>query len=489
MARPSVLQENFSGGFKRDFPRESMPGNAVYDMVDYIPQLGFALRKRGGWKHRSPDLSTLVVNAQEVDAGFYAPFTAGSQLVASTRVLTTNERRLVQVTSDTTGTNIGQIFASTGISDKPIFYRDRLVFLDGTNIPRSYNGTTVANLGATAPAAKFGTIYKDRLVLGRTVANTNRLLFSNAGDPTVFDTANSFIDTTNAHTGVASLRDAFLIFSTSNVERIRGAIPPPGTDMTLDGLFDVGCIDSRSIVVQAGEAIWADTKGVYRSDGATIEDITDTGGIKTYWRETLDPWGAAWAMSAGHFGGYYFLSVHDGQTFKTALGCKLDERVWFRISNLNAWQFWQATGTAQELYYGRVGSPRVGSVSSFFSPAAAIKADADGTSVLPSLETPFYRGSPGLRSSKLVYFSYDLRDAATDNPTLTVSYGKNPEDTTYTAISTTLAETSSYTRARLRLGFKSPGLSFKLAQTGASAETKVYGIEVDAHEREKSRLS
>ena len=143
-------------------------------------------------------------------------------------------------------------------------------------------------------------------------------------------------------------------------------------------------------------------------------------------------------------------------------------------------------------------SGRVASLSSILSPAAATKNDADGTAVAPVLETGLFRGyshirrrwvmSYGLQQWSNLYFNYDMRDAATDNPVLTVSYAKDPNATSYTTITRTLAATLKGTRAKRGAGWRSTGLMLKIAQTNASSDTRLSTLEAEYDPLEGSAL-
>ena len=142
----------------------------------------------------------------------------------------------------------------------------------------------------------------------------------------------------------------------------------------------------------------------------------------------------------------------DGSTFKDCFSFDIDARNVTRHSNIKALAFGRAVTVGEELYFGLKPAGRLGKYSTIYSPASGVKNDADGTAVTPILETVLFRDRPGKKTWRSLYVTYDMRDAASDNPILTVSYIKNPEDA-YTALSTTLAESAelhaSTTRAPL----------------------------------------
>jgi hypothetical protein len=140
-----------------------------------------------------------------------------------------------------------------------------------------------------------------------------------------------------------------------------------------------------------------------------------------------------------------------------------------------------------ELYFGRRGAARVAKTSSIFVPTSSNKEDADGTDVEPLFETGFVGLDGTLKTFRSVYVEYDVRDASSDDPYLTVSYIDSPEETSYSALSPTCSESTELSRQHMPLNFPSRGVAFKVAQTGPSSDTRLYGVSVHAYPREGNR--
>lgn len=475
---------------RRDDSRENMPEGSCWNLVDYFPdELGAPLVKRGGWGHQSNDISAVVATASYVIAGAWAPFSAAAKNCAIDE-----DGRLVTVASNGTVTDVG---AAVTPKAPLAFHRDTLIITDddGTTAPKSYDGSTLGNLGGSPPAGVYSGVYKDRTVLAYTSAQKNRVFFSGAGNPASWDTTNSYIDADFPVSGIAPLRNALVVFSTAQVERIIGSTPPPGTDMSRQTLFQPGCIDARSIAFADDTCFFANPTGLYQTDGAAIVDVTDKGGMKRYWQETFSAYTSAWTVAGMRIRNWYVLSIMNGSTFIDAFAVHVYKRVWIRLSNLKAVAGWSSVEAAPETFFGLRSAPRVGKLSSIFSPAAGVKNDADGTAVTPSMETPWFALGASPAPLRDLYVAYDLRDAATDNPTLTLSYLTSPEATSYTAVSDfggsgyTLSETTAFTRIRRNVRKSAYGVAAKLAQSNASADTRIYRLEADYHKREPTRLS
>lgn len=485
MATPFPLDTSWVGGMQRDYPRDSMPGEAAWNLVDWIPaELNAPLRKRGGFQYVGNTMSGVT----SMTGIASAPFSAGTQVVGIDQA-----GKVWNILAATTpGTAVVP-------EQNPVFYRNKLIIpaANGTSAPQAYDGSTVAALGVTAPAGLYADVYKDHLMLGRNTANPTRLFFSNPADPTTWDTTLQVWDTSDTLTGIASVRNAILCFHGDTTERIRGSIPPPGGDFTMDTFLHVGCLDAQSIVKWNDQVIFAGSSGVYMTDGASNVDLTRSGGMVNYWHDNIMPsYATTWHLVAGLYRNHYCLAILDNSNvMQDFLICNLLTRNWYRFSNFAGTAMGWVTSPAEELYVG-IGA-RVAKMSSCWSPAAANKLDANGTAVLPILETPIRRGfqrfhrrwvqSEGFQTWKAFYVNYDLRDAATDNPQLQFAYVTTPEATSYTTVGT-VPETT--TQARVRLGFGGPyrGIGLKITQTQPSSETKLYMTEAEYAPRSLGRI-
>ena len=486
MADVQTLQEEFSRAMRRDRARDQLPRNVAYNLVDWIPDLGAHLRKRGGWSYFSDDVAGTIAAATYVIAGLVAPFSAATKHLG-----VTEDNRLFTVNASNGDiTDIGDVVAGTTMKQNPVFHRDKAIFPagDGTTAPRYYDGSTLGNLAGSPPAAIYATVYKDRTVLGRSSANKERLWFSDAGDPASWDTTNTYWDTSFPVTGLASLKNAILAFSEDGTEKLVGSTPPPDSDFFLASAFTEGTPDARSIAYWGDNVVFANPSGIFITDGSALDDVTKAAGMLSYWQELLAGHTSSWTLSAGVHQGYYVISVMDGSTFKDAAMIDLQRRTWLRVSNLKAVNFW-ASSAPDELYFGLRSAARVGKFSTVFMPSASVKNDGDGTAVTPVYESPFFRSKGKQLSWKRVYLDYDIRDAASDNPTLTVSYVETPEATSYTTVGSAFAETSAQIPARRDLGQSNYGMGFRVVQTNASADTRLSALRAEVHEREGSRIT
>lgn len=487
MAEPLVTQRDFTR-IIQDVSRDRLPRGAVWNMVDMIPgEIDAPLAKRGGWSYASPDLSSLLAGADLVTGALWAPFSAGEQLIALAFNIGGNTN-LIQVTGTSTATDRGQ---SRPAREQLSFYRDQVIITSqtGGSTPHRYDGSSdSAAITGSPPTASRSTVYKDRLILGRTTSNINRVWFSGAGDINSWDTTNAWIDTSGEVSGLYALRNAILVFHPTGLERIIGSIPPPGTDMYLQPVFDTGTQFAQSFAGTDQFMCFANAAGVYMTDGSQVVDLTREGGIKDLWQARCAS-ATTLLVAGGYFRGYYFVTIRDGNTTTVdTFAVHVDTKRWLRFSNITANCFARKVSGKEELYFGDSSEPRLNSMSGMFDPTSSNKNDGDGTAVGCSVELPFVSISQSKGRLRRAYVKYDLRDAGTDNPTLALSYVTSPEATSYTSISSTLAETTEMTRERRDINKAAFGVGLKLAQTTASAQTRLYETALEGHPREGSRV-
>lgn len=484
MARPVVLQDDFSRGIKQDFPRDAMPVGTVWSAVDLLPARDAKLQERSGWTYASDNIASTKATASRVDAGLYAPFAAAAKNLAIDE-----DGELYSIASNGTVTDVG---AAVAVSQNPVFHRDKAIIpaAGGATAPRYYDGTTLGNLAGSPPNAVYGAVWNDYTLLARSSANTNRLWFSGAGDPTSWDTTNGFWDFSYPITGLAALRTAILVFHDGYVSRLRGAVPPPGGDLQADDpVWAVGCPDAFALAYWRDSVIFANATGVYITDGSGVADLTALCGQKLYWQSAMASYAgkASSRMAAGVFNDYCLL------TYTNAIGTSRTEMIdlnshsWWRLSNTDARAYWSKEGSSDELYWGRHGAARVGTTSTMFINGQGGDGDADGDAVAGVLETPYYRiGGMGSKGWRRLFLLDRLDDNGTANPTVAVSYMKVPDSATnYTSLASYSENTAEQFRP-MSLGFSSSGVAFKFARAN-NGTWRVNGIAADVHRREGSR--
>lgn len=486
MAHPILLPPAFDG-MAQDFPRNNLPKGKAWNLVDHIPEmLGAPATERGGWGFVSAALTGVDVAATYVKALLSAPFNAGEQLIAID-----DNAKLIKIVG---GVNT----AITGTANMPVqnpFMHQQTVVIpspDGTTAPQKYDGTTLSALGASAPAGKYGCVFVNYTWLGGNSASPQSGYSSAVNDPTTYVTSGvdaGNLDVSFPIRGMAALPNVMLWFGDERTARIRGTTPPPNTDMQIDDpIFNYGVSDARSIAVNGSLACFANDIGVFLTNGTNVpEDLTKSCGLSMYWRTLCTGRTSSWTLAGGWFGNVYVICVMNGAALIDTIAFDVVKRSAYRFSNLKAMTFAAAGEAGLELYAGSRATPRVMQLSSMWTPGSSFKADADGTAVLGTWESPFYDAQGVLTERwRWAYLLHDLRDAASDLPTWTVAVCTSPEaGAAYTTLSPTIGATTAKKTDRLPIQVANKGLGFKVTRQNAAALARLYGIGAVVYGREK----
>lgn len=487
------VEADFSRGIVRDLPRSSIPPGGVYDAVDFLLDQPGVARKRGGTAYQSNAIGATTTGVNMVAAPEF-PVTA-----------TGSSPRVVAVGADghlwdaTTGTAADAgVFVITTL-DTPKLYVDKLIVTsaDGANSVRKVTiagggAVTHAVLGGSPPAGRLCAIHISRIVLANTVVNPNRVWFSPVPNvESTWDTANAYVDFNHSLTAIASVQGVLLGFSTGATERLVGDIPPgtTGENMRLQPVGQIGCADARSVAQWGQLLVFASQDGVFVTNGAGFDSLTekaDSTGILSYWR---DQYATVVANSGFIAGGilnrnYYVVTLGYGSTIIDTLVCYLPRKAWMRTSNIGCAMYAASQTGTDELYGASMsGQPgnRILKFSGCLIPAAGNKNDANGTAVAPQMQFRMSGEGIGLKAYGDGHLTYDMRDAASDNPTLAVQVSTGIEaEAAFTAVAESpLAKTTVATRKRFTVAKDSQAANVKVAQTGASSQTEMFLLEVD----------
>jgi hypothetical protein len=517
VSQPSLLQNQYTNGMRRDSARNQLPRDAAWTLRDVILDYGAPARERGGWAYASPSMTSVTAGtaSNSIRGGLYAVYSLTGG--ATGRNLVVDEDGNAYIFTDSGVTFLG---AGVTLLQNPVFhggaaasastavYTGLAIIPDGTGaaVPKKYDGNTLSNLNGSPPKARYATVYKDYTLLGNgtvdSIVYPNRVWYSPPGDPDCFgtagisawDTTDSWIDFIQPVRGLASMKNVHLVFGDTQVARVQGSVAPPDTDFTVtDPWQRVGLLDARSITEYQDNVFWCAPEGVFRTDGVTLDDLTQKGGMLRYWLDTVASATTAYSFSTGVIRGKLLISILNNGTFVDGFMIDLTTYSWTQMSNVDAYTYWdgvQGTNRADETFFGRAGTSRVAAVGSMFAGVAssAYKADGDGTAVACVVETPYYEaGDPGLKVWKALYVAYALVDFGSDNPTIAVGYVDTPEGTSYTSLGT-LSEQAEYDRRRLRIGGRHHGMAFKFTRSGAG-DFLGYSIGADVTPLEGSKLT
>lgn len=488
MAKTVVLQDRFDRAMIRDLPIDQLPKGAVWDQVDMIPSVdGAGLIQRGFWaRHTASTLGAGTTAA----ALTVAPFAIGPQIVAI------NSSGAVKQVALSGGTVTARGTAQVPFQ-APVFYREKVYIAssEGSATVKSYNGSSDAVAAAgSPPTGMFAAVWKDHLVLARDATNPNRMWFSNGGDPGVWDTVEQWLDLSFVPNGLATLRGLILSFSEVAVERIRGSIIPgvAGSDMEKEVMFNVGCPDPAAIAVSDDYVVWANSDGVYLSDGIGLIDLTQQCGIHSYYTDST--FAQVNNFTGGLWRGHYILSIYSGSTFINAFVFDISRRRAWRLTNLEAAMMATAptstSGSASgELFFAENDNPHLGRLSYMWIHADQGAADGNGTYAAPAFRTGHFRGTQGRKRWRRLFINY-----VHETGTGTAGWNFDPTLTAATITGTLPATVDAEVvlpRAQIPITASrhADGLSVYLAGgTGATrTDFRVFSIEAEVHAIEQSR--
>lgn len=508
MANTTLVGRNFDLGFQSDLARDQLPRGAAYRMRDWIPQDEAALRKRGGWAHASRDLNGLSAAVRMSGVG-WAPFAGDPHLIS----LSEGGKLYQHKTFDSSSGSFVGATSLAPLTHNPFWHRDRMIVLQGLGAaaatPKKYYDTggtsyAVADLGGTPPQATVGASWGDYLLLANGyVGGTRypqRVWPSGVGDPESWNPGAAFFDAPQEVVKILPLRTVIIVWGYENTWMYTGDTPPGagGGNLARRDLFSGnGCMDGRSVASYREYVIWANNAGVWKTDGATLTNLTYRGGISLYWKSLVSSFNfqTGWSAAGGVYYGHYLISIHNSSgQLVTTLVCDLETETWFEWTNVRASMYASrsaSAGTAaadghEELFFANRALPRVEDISPCWTPTASNASDADGVDVEPELDLPFYvLGSPGMKRVRRAYVKYDLRGAG-GSPTLTVSTITSPEATVYTARNPVLKATTQMTRKAVDIRKACLGVGLSIVQSGPSADTRISDIEFEAHPWESS---
>ncbi len=361
----------------------------------------------------------------------------------------------------------------------------------GNDVPRKYSGAGAA-VAAFSPATqltgetggRYLVPYKGRLALASSTKFEQRVWFSpdfatgvetdwkfskdEDGNPEF-----SYIDADHKLTGLIPLSNVLLLLSRDHVERITGSSPPPGSDMSHGVLGQGGCIDSRSVAAWRDNGIWAGEDGVFMSNGATINDLTEEGGIKRDWIAHTDGWIEDFHSVAGCvYRNFYFVSLFSPDPITYVLD--IPRRVWWTLDfGLGAQPSWWATHpTDVGKFYAVFSTPDVYQVASMFDPTNTNTLDAGEHQIVGQLTTRLLNArSLGMKHFVGARLDYELDGDST------------------VAITTTCAgedlgtETLGESDGRDRVGFDVAGIGtniqFDIVQDNPTIYFGLHELEVD----------
>lgn len=514
MANPIEVLGNVKG-MTRDFGIDSTPAGYLWDLVDAIPsRKGARVEQRGPWTyHGGADLGGWIWG------GYYAAFNAGQKLmmVANSKIWDIDI-----VTGAATDAGAGP----ATMLQNGVKLHDKVYFFDGAGASRPRMVThgspvAVATLPASAPQAVVGIAYRNRLVVGGDPAQPQRVSFSpileDGGPNSTWDTAEAWIDTSNPVTGLVGMAGQMLVFHPAAIERIRGTVPPGvdvDDDMYVETLTDqVGCVLPQTIVPWRENVIFADERGVFITDGSTVRNLTELGGMGDFWRTIYENRATSGpSVSCGTFLDYLMvtvLCVIDSTLVPFTLVCDLNTRSWFRFTNHPATCYVPSESSSEEAYCGNRVTSTVMHTSTMFVDPLPLGSppedyiDGNALAVKATLSTGFERLSKeeGLKRLRNVHVSYhheSLENPSTDLG-IRVDYRVDPPtleeidlltgDVSGWTVSGYLPMVTGYSRKKLPIHKAGYGVMIRVSSTAPSRTWRLFSVGVESQAQDRGKVT
>lgn len=467
------LDQQFKG-FAQDVSRDQLSKGVMWRMADLIPDLGAPARKRGGWTYQGDVLGS---GSYVSGLGYFRKTTGLTEQLVSI-----DERGTVYVD----GVRVGGLTSGVPVKHKPFYFLGNLIIPDGAYAAKRWTGSSLA---ASKSGFNVGCAWGDFIIWGKTAADATSLSFGTGVASTISGSSWQLPGEIVALSGIPGRM--VMIFGYSDTWALFGDNPPPGGNMVQRTLYaGNGIMDQRSLVNTGAYVIWANTTGIYQSSGseAIPLDMTERGGIGTYWRSLVSDFdlSAGWCAAATRFKNFYIISITDADRNPiTTMMCDLNSLRWVELQNISARAFARAPGasaSSEEAYFGRTTEARIGKLSSLWTPGTAdLGFDADGTAVLPFLETPFYRmAGYGQDRVRNIHTSYILIGSS-GAPTCKVGFVTSPDSDDYTFSARELPVQLTQDRKPSDIRRKSRGIGLRLELTAAADDFQLFGLETEGH--------
>lgn len=513
MAQPVEIFKNIKG-MARDFAVDSLPGGYLWDLIDAIPnRKGARIEQRGAWEYFTATLGGTI------QGGYHAAFAKGQKLlvVANSQIWDVN-------LSTGVATSVGAGPAT--MVQNGVKLNDRVYFFDGAGltVPKvvTYDGTTVtvADAHASTPKGKVGIAYKARLVVAGDPAAPQKVFFSQLeedGGPLAAWDSVSWIGTTNEVTGMAPMSGQILVYHPAAIERIRGSVPPAldvDTDMFVEPLTEqVGCTLPQTIAPWRENIVFADERGIFLTDGSTVRNLAELGGIGDFWRVAYGNRIALNAVSAGIFLDYLLVTVNctvpPALAVNFTLVCDLNTRSWFRFTNFPATTYIPSESAMEQSWVGHLTTNRMVRLSRMFQdqipPPDPLPdyVDGNGVPVLSSFTTGFERltEKEGMQRLHHLFTSYHhqsfTRGITADG--LKVEYRTDPptpEDIDFATGSVTgwveagkLPDVIEYSRKKLPVGKRGYGVMVRVTALTPSRIHRFYALGVQQTSQDRAKVT
>lgn len=452
MATTIPLTDNWSIGQVSDVAPNRLKPNSAISLRNLVPDwMNSPLALRGGFEYAyiaNPDFTSFSASTTGVKGSVMAPFQDGNKLLfldQAGRILSIN----------TSG--VGSLLDSTGIAEvvagQPFFHLDKEIIVGGSGTKFPWNVTTngsgVAAAAAYAdpfPKATVGTSWGAYLLLanGGDFANSyainqRRLWFSNPGLFTFTAANNSYWDfpALERIVAVVGMANSIIVFGPRSCEILTGDTPPPNNNLTRRPLYPYGVCDETAIKLWNGYIIFANERGLFKTDGTSLVDLTEQAGLINAWRTDFYNFGGSSTCAVGIFENFAVITVTNGTTETFTYIYDLVNEIGYHFAGFNTVMYAEVNlgphaatyASEQDLVFGLQNLGQAGRMQPVFDTSTTAGKDANGAVINFELVTPLYELG-GLMDKRLrrLYLSYlwDNSSPHTETPIVEYNIVNNP---------------------------------------------------------------
>lgn len=306
-SRSKFLKHTFAGGWATDYgPTASVSiDNANRVQIPWLNEAQNCVYELDGGPHKAPGCS-LNTAALESGAAIMGVFDAWFSGTAGTPT----QHRIMHIGTKIKKDNADDTFTDlfTGMTSGAMpcytMFEDLLVMSNdsGSDVPKSWDGTTAQNLAGTPPTFAFSVVHKNRMWAAGAIGAPSRLYYTpllNPADWVGAGSGNIDIDPADNDriTGLVSFRGDLFVFKgpyRGSIHRITGSAPTGDDSFARIPFVDrLGVVNHASIVPYANDVAFAWSDGSIRGLATTtnfgdFEQASLSREIKTWIRDHVN---------------------------------------------------------------------------------------------------------------------------------------------------------------------------------------------------------
>lgn len=515
MADTQLLTDNWALGRVSDVAPNRMKPNSAVVMTNWIPDiLGAPLVLRQAWGKSyiaHSDFTFFSASTTGITGSNYAPFSDGGKLIfvdQAGRILSLN----------TSG--VGSLLDATGLAESQggpgIYHLDTFVMpgSSGTKFPWKVttNGSGVASAAAYSdpfPKAVVGASWGGYLLManGGDFANSytinpRRLWFSDPGLFTFTAANNSYWDFPQVERimAVVPVANTIIVFGPRDCHTLTGDTPPPNNNLSYKPLYPYGLADPNAWGMWNGYIIFANERGVFKTDGTSLYDITETCGLATAFRGSMEQFSGGWTCAVGVFQDRAHVTITDGSAEQFTYVFDLNDEVGYNFTGfptrmyapVAAGPHASVVNAERDLVFGLIGNPYAGRMQPSYGQGTGAGADGNGVVIPFALQTPFYElGSLADKRIRRTYLTYKWISSGgfTETPVIEYAIVDDPFNApSWTAMTFPPAANG---RQPVFVNNKGRWISYRIRGGSAAgvANLALFGLEAEGHQHESSRSS